>query len=185
MGELVNRSHLQKMLKVCLVLSLLLCLGLPAPSGLVRIRRQLAPPGPSLGFLSNSTSAAGGTTSLGASNTFSSSSRTFPWFSQQFNLCCWWYDITWSEQHVLLLFQDLPLVFSAIQPLLLVVRHHLERATRSPPLPLSHEDNLEDDLTDEQIVEEEDAHQDGPVKQTLLRLMTRKYFPYMSFSSLD
>merc|ERR1711963_92542 len=78
MGESVTRSHLHKMLRVCLVLSLLLCLGLPAPNGLVRTRRQLAPPGPSLGFLSNQTTAAAGQTVLAASDKFSLPTRSRP-----------------------------------------------------------------------------------------------------------
>merc|ERR1711988_24386 len=78
MGESVTRSHLHKMLRVCLVLSLLLCLGLPAPNGLVRTRRQLAPPGPSLAFVSNQTTAAGGTRTLEQSSKFAAPTQIKP-----------------------------------------------------------------------------------------------------------
>merc|ERR1711931_581422 len=63
--ELKLRSHLENMLvRPGLLLALLLCLGSPAPTGLLRQKRQLAAPGPSLAVVSGSTSAVGGASSL-------------------------------------------------------------------------------------------------------------------------
>merc|ERR1712066_592339 len=70
-------NHWRKMLlKFCLLLSLFVCLGSTAPSGLLRQKRQLIGGGVSGGFFRNQQSGVAGTSNAETTNRFASSSSS-------------------------------------------------------------------------------------------------------------